>query len=77
MSFTVDVHHHILTDFFWRETNDAHNPVGGIAPPPRGRRPDALVHGRGGYRRGRDVDLEAGRPCRRRRPSPLARASMQ
>src|SRR5580658_2137012 len=34
MSFTVDVHHHILPDFFWRETNDAHNPVGGIAPPP-------------------------------------------
>ena len=28
------VHHHILPDFFWRETNDAHNPVGGIAPPP-------------------------------------------
>jgi aminocarboxymuconate-semialdehyde decarboxylase len=34
MSFTIDVHHHILPDFFWRETNDAHNPVGGIAPPP-------------------------------------------
>src|SRR5471030_2564022 len=34
MSFTVDVHHHILPDFFFRETNDAHNPVGGIAPPP-------------------------------------------
>src|SRR5258708_35365800 len=34
MSFTVDVHHHILPDFFWRETNDAHNPVGGITPPP-------------------------------------------
>jgi hypothetical protein len=33
MSFTVDVHHHILPDF-WRETNDAYNPVGGIAPPP-------------------------------------------
>jgi 6-methylsalicylate decarboxylase len=34
MSFTIDVHHHILPDFFFRETNDAHNPVGGIAPPP-------------------------------------------
>jgi aminocarboxymuconate-semialdehyde decarboxylase len=34
MSFTVDVHHHILPDFFFSETNDAHNPVGGIAPPP-------------------------------------------
>ena len=33
MSFTVDFHHHILPDFFFRETNDAHNPVGGIAPP--------------------------------------------
>jgi len=31
---TIDVHHHILPDFFWQETNDAHNPVGGIAPPP-------------------------------------------
>jgi hypothetical protein len=34
MSFTVNVHDHILPDFFFRETNDAHNPVGGIAPPP-------------------------------------------
>jgi aminocarboxymuconate-semialdehyde decarboxylase len=34
MTFTIDVHHHILPDFFFRETNDAHNPVGGIAPPP-------------------------------------------
>lgn len=34
MSFTVDIHHHILPDFFFRETNDAHNLVGGIAPPP-------------------------------------------
>ncbi len=33
---TVDVHHHILPDFFWRETNEqnGHGPVGGIAPPP-------------------------------------------
>jgi 6-methylsalicylate decarboxylase len=34
MTRTIDIHHHILPDFFWRETNDAHNPVGGIAPPP-------------------------------------------
>jgi 6-methylsalicylate decarboxylase len=34
MTRTIDVHRHILPDFFFRETNDAHNPVGGIAPPP-------------------------------------------
>jgi hypothetical protein len=34
MTFTVDVHHHILPDVFWRATNDAHNPVGGIVPAP-------------------------------------------
>src|SRR3982074_3270729 len=34
MSFTIDVHHHILPEAFWRATNDAHNPVGGIAPAP-------------------------------------------
>lgn len=34
MSFTIDVHHHILPDVFWRATNDAHNPVGGITPAP-------------------------------------------
>ena len=26
MTRTIDVHHHILPDFFWRETNDAHSP---------------------------------------------------
>jgi predicted TIM-barrel fold metal-dependent hydrolase len=31
---TVDVHHHILPDFFWRETNEIHGPVGGVVPPP-------------------------------------------
>jgi len=31
---TIDVHHHILPDFFWRETNGDHGVVGGIAPPP-------------------------------------------
>jgi len=29
---TIDTHHHILPDFFWRETNSAHAPVGGLAP---------------------------------------------
>src|ERR1700730_13025207 len=33
MSVTIDVHHHILPDFFWRENNDSAHPVGGIAPP--------------------------------------------
>jgi 6-methylsalicylate decarboxylase len=34
MSFTIDVHHHILPEVFWRATNDAENPVGGISPAP-------------------------------------------
>src|ERR1700761_8997550 len=34
MTRTIDVHHHILPDFFYQETNEAGNPVGGIAPPP-------------------------------------------
>ena len=34
MSFTIDVHHHFLPDFFYRATNDGHSPVGGIAPAP-------------------------------------------
>jgi aminocarboxymuconate-semialdehyde decarboxylase len=34
MSFTIDVHHHILPDVFYRATNDANNPVGGIRPAP-------------------------------------------
>ena len=34
MSFTIDVHHHILPDIFWKATNDAHSPVGGIQPAP-------------------------------------------
>jgi predicted TIM-barrel fold metal-dependent hydrolase len=33
-TLTVDVHHHMLPDFFWRETNESDNPVGGISPPP-------------------------------------------
>ena len=34
MSFTIDVHHHILPDVFYRATNDTNNPVGGIHPAP-------------------------------------------
>jgi predicted TIM-barrel fold metal-dependent hydrolase len=34
VTFTVDLHHHILPDFFWRATNEGDRPVGGIAPPP-------------------------------------------
>jgi 6-methylsalicylate decarboxylase len=30
--FTVDTHHHMLPDFFWQETENAHAPVGGLAP---------------------------------------------
>ena len=32
-SLTIDTHHHILPEFFWRETNESDNPVGGIKPP--------------------------------------------
>ncbi len=34
MARTIDVHQHLLPDFFWRETNEGASPVGGIAPPP-------------------------------------------
>jgi 6-methylsalicylate decarboxylase len=43
MSFTIGVHHHVLTDVFWRATNDADNPVGGTTPAP-GRRKSAVPH---------------------------------
>lgn len=32
MPLTVDVHHHILPDFFFLATNETDHPVGGIAP---------------------------------------------
>jgi aminocarboxymuconate-semialdehyde decarboxylase len=32
MNLTVDMHHHILPDFFFEATNDTHDPVGGIHP---------------------------------------------
>jgi predicted TIM-barrel fold metal-dependent hydrolase len=28
----IDTHHHLLPDFFWRETDNTETPVGGIAP---------------------------------------------
>jgi predicted TIM-barrel fold metal-dependent hydrolase len=31
-SLTIDTHHHILPDFFWQATQNAHAPVGGLAP---------------------------------------------
>ena len=31
-ALTIDTHHHILPDFFWQETENAHAPVGGLAP---------------------------------------------
>jgi predicted TIM-barrel fold metal-dependent hydrolase len=31
-SLTIDTHHHILAGFFWQETENAHAPVGGLAP---------------------------------------------
>jgi len=34
MTRVIDIHHHMLPDFFWQETDNAHNPVGGFAPPP-------------------------------------------
>jgi predicted TIM-barrel fold metal-dependent hydrolase len=34
VTFTVDTHYYMLPDFFWRATNEADRPVGGIAPPP-------------------------------------------
>src|SRR6185295_3250122 len=29
---TIDTHHHMLPDFFWQETENAHAPVGGLSP---------------------------------------------
>ncbi len=32
LSMTIDTHHHLLPDFFWQETQNAHAPIGGLAP---------------------------------------------
>jgi hypothetical protein len=29
---TIDTHHHMLPDCFWQETENAHAPIGGLAP---------------------------------------------
>src|SRR5206468_1264932 len=29
---TIDTNHHMLPDFFWQETENAHAPIGGLAP---------------------------------------------
>jgi 6-methylsalicylate decarboxylase len=34
MPAVIDVHHHVLPDFFFRETNGDAHPVGGLAPAP-------------------------------------------
>jgi hypothetical protein len=34
MPAVIDIHHHILPDFFFRETNGDAHPVGGLAPAP-------------------------------------------
>jgi predicted TIM-barrel fold metal-dependent hydrolase len=31
-TLTIDTHHHLLPDFFWQATENAHAPVGGLAP---------------------------------------------
>ena len=36
MPAVIDIHHHILPDFFFRETYDDAHPVGGFAPAPWG-----------------------------------------
>jgi predicted TIM-barrel fold metal-dependent hydrolase len=33
MTLTIDVHHHVLPDFFWEATNEGDHPVGGVLPP--------------------------------------------
>jgi aminocarboxymuconate-semialdehyde decarboxylase len=31
-SLTIDTHHHLLPDFFWQETENDDDPIGGLAP---------------------------------------------
>jgi aminocarboxymuconate-semialdehyde decarboxylase len=33
MSLTVDLHHHVIPDFYWQASNEDGNAVGGINPP--------------------------------------------
>src|SRR5258708_24932630 len=34
MSLIVDLHHHVMPDFYWEASNEAGNVAGGINPPP-------------------------------------------
>jgi 6-methylsalicylate decarboxylase len=34
MTFTVDLHHHVIPDFYWEASNEGGNAAGGINPPP-------------------------------------------
>jgi 6-methylsalicylate decarboxylase len=34
MSVTVDLHHHVIPDFYWEASNEDGNAAGGINPPP-------------------------------------------
>ena len=33
MTLTVDLHHHVIPDFYWEASNEDGNAVGGITPP--------------------------------------------
>jgi hypothetical protein len=33
MSRTVDLHHHVIPDFYWEASNEDGNAAGGITPP--------------------------------------------
>src|SRR5688572_22483032 len=33
MTLTVDLHHHVIPDFYWRASNEDGNAAGGITPP--------------------------------------------
>jgi 6-methylsalicylate decarboxylase len=33
MTFTVDLHHHVIPDFYWKASNEDGNAAGGITPP--------------------------------------------
>jgi 6-methylsalicylate decarboxylase len=34
MTLTVDLHHHVIPDFYWEASNENGNAAGGITPPP-------------------------------------------
>jgi 6-methylsalicylate decarboxylase len=34
MTLTVDLHHHVIPDFYWEASNEDGNAAGGINPPP-------------------------------------------